>query len=301
MERETGLSKDLLRAWERRYGFPSPERDARGERIYPAEQIQKLRWIKRLLDAGHRPGQVVALPAPALQERLRRLDEVSAAPLRGATLAAAELLDEILQPLRSHDLPRLHEQLQAQLLKRGLGPYVIELLAPLIGRVGQLWSEQRLQIFEEHLFTEAVQQQLRRAMAMLPPPRADERPRVLLSTLPGEAHALGLLLVQALLALEGCQCISLGPQTPIGDLAEAARLQRIDIVCLSFSAFARTGLVEDGLATLLPLLPDTCELWAGGQATALRRLAGRWPRLRCVRQLQALSDEVSRWRGTTPR
>jgi DNA-binding transcriptional MerR regulator len=300
VERETGLSKDLLRVWERRYGFPQPERDAQGERLYPAEQVQRLRWIKRLLDAGHRPSHVVALPPAALQERLRRLAEAAPPVPRGGPLPPSqELLDDLLQPLLRHELLRLHEQLQAQLLKRGLGPYVIELLAPLIHRVGQLWAEQRLQVFEEHLFTEAVQQQLRRALAMLPLPEQHDRPRVLLSTLPGEEHGLGLLMVQSLLALDGCHCVSLGPQTPIGDLAEVVRLQRADVLCLSFSAYAGAALVEDGLSTLLPLLPEGVELWAGGSASALRRLAGngtRWPALRCVPDLTSLNDEVARWR-----
>ena len=48
VERETGLSKDLLRMWERRYGFPAPTRDANGDRIYPADQVDRLRRIKRL-------------------------------------------------------------------------------------------------------------------------------------------------------------------------------------------------------------------------------------------------------------
>ena len=60
VERETGLSKDLLRMWERRYGFPAPERDANGDRVYPAEQVERLRRIKRLIDRGHRPGKLIA-------------------------------------------------------------------------------------------------------------------------------------------------------------------------------------------------------------------------------------------------
>ena len=56
VERDTGLTKDTLRVWERRYGFPQPERDAHGERAYPLEQVEKLRIVKRLMDGGHRPG-----------------------------------------------------------------------------------------------------------------------------------------------------------------------------------------------------------------------------------------------------
>ena len=61
VERDTGLSKDTLRVWERRYGFPNPMRDAFGERIYPLEQVDRLRVIRRLMDAGHRPGKIIGL------------------------------------------------------------------------------------------------------------------------------------------------------------------------------------------------------------------------------------------------
>jgi hypothetical protein len=59
VERETSLSKDVLRAWERRYGFPTPQRDARGRRAYPREQVQRLLQIKRLVEHGFRPGKLI--------------------------------------------------------------------------------------------------------------------------------------------------------------------------------------------------------------------------------------------------
>ena len=66
VEHETGLSKDVLRKWEQRYGFPSPLRDGAGERLYPADQVARLRLIKRLMDSGMRPSRVVAQPLDAL-------------------------------------------------------------------------------------------------------------------------------------------------------------------------------------------------------------------------------------------
>ncbi|MCB1912570.1 MAG: MerR family transcriptional regulator, partial [Rhodocyclaceae bacterium] len=59
VERDTGLSKDTLRVWERRYGFPTPERDENGERLYPGDQLERLRLIKRLLDQGRRPAALM--------------------------------------------------------------------------------------------------------------------------------------------------------------------------------------------------------------------------------------------------
>ncbi|MGA0089539.1 MAG: MerR family transcriptional regulator, partial [Burkholderiaceae bacterium] len=67
VERDTGLSKDTLRVWERRYGFPNPERDHFGERIYSIDQVDRLRAIRRLMDAGYRPGKIIGLSLEDLQ------------------------------------------------------------------------------------------------------------------------------------------------------------------------------------------------------------------------------------------
>ncbi len=83
VERDTGLSKDTLRIWEKRYGFPTPERDVQGERCYPVEQVERLRIIKRLLDVGHRPGRVVSLPLEDLTVLANR--SADAQGLLGAT------------------------------------------------------------------------------------------------------------------------------------------------------------------------------------------------------------------------
>jgi MerR family transcriptional regulator, light-induced transcriptional regulator len=289
IERDTGLSKDLLRVWERRYGFPQPERDANGERLYPPEQLQRLRAIKRLLDAGLRPSQVVALEHPALEERLQQLQPAARSYDVGVDL------DALLLPLLAHDPSRLHAALQAELLRRGLGPYVIELLAPLIRRVGELWAEGRVQIHEEHLFTEVVQQQLRRAIAAL---SAEDtaRPRVVLSTLPGEEHGLGLLMVHALLALEGCACVSLGLQTPGAELVTACERQKADVLALSCSAYARNAGLQQDILRLRELLPSGTQLWLGGSAPALRRLPAAVG-LVVVTDLQGIAQTVGRWRA----
>ena len=95
VERDTGLSKDTLRVWERRYGFPNPQRDTLGERSYPFDQVERLRTIKRLLDAGHRPGRVVSMPLVDLD----RLTTTMGMPARATAPQAPVGLAPDLQPL----------------------------------------------------------------------------------------------------------------------------------------------------------------------------------------------------------
>jgi DNA-binding transcriptional MerR regulator/methylmalonyl-CoA mutase cobalamin-binding subunit len=296
VERDTGLSKDTLRVWERRYGFPAPDRDALGERLYPLDQVDKLRTLKRLLDLGHRPGRVVGLPI----EELQRLAQASA----GASLRSVQPvhtqddLDGLLRLLTAHHFDELRGQLSQLLLRKGLAPFIAEVVAPMNERVGEAWTRGALQIFEEHLYTEVVQGLLRNAIGSIQ--RSGKRPRVLLTTFPQEPHGLGLLMAEATFALEGCHCISLGVQTPVWDIALAAEAQQADIVALSFSSAVNANQVLDGLAELRSRLPASVEIWAGGGCPTLHRRAPRG--VLALRRLEEIAPALQRWRqaGATP-
>lgn len=269
VERDTGLSKDTLRVWERRYGFPSPGRDALGERAYSLADVEKLRIVKRLLDAGHRPGRVVMQSLEQLQAISEQTVEQ---PQRGSELAlGAPDLREHLDLIRSHDLPRLRAQLSLLLSRVGVARFVSEVVGPLNAAVGDAWLRGQLEVFEEHLYTETMQVVLRTAIAGLPEPAGDDAPRVLLTTFPGEPHGLGLLMAEAMLALEGCRCVSLGTQTPLWDIVRAAGALGSDIVALSFTGCMNPNQIVDGLAELRAKLPATARLWAGGGAPVLQR------------------------------
>lgn len=293
VERETGIHKETLRVWERRYGFPAPWRDAAGERLYAPEQVQKLRLIKRLMDAGHRPGRVVA----ASEEELAALVQPAAlaAPLAEAAGPEAPEIAVCAALLQQHDIDGLRRTLSQAVLRRGLSGAVTDVFAPLTARIGELWMSGELQVFQEHLFSESLQLVLRQAIQALPVPRPGTGPRVLLTTLPGESHVLGLLMAEALLSLEGAVCLSLGAQTPLAQLAAAAAAHSVDVVALSFSVQLTSRAVVDGLVALRGLLPPDVEIWAGGGSRALRQ-PGAIEGVRCLNGLTSIGPEVTRFR-----
>ncbi|MFT3953861.1 MAG: MerR family transcriptional regulator [Piscinibacter sp.] len=288
-ERHTGLSKDTLRVWERRYGFPTPARDPAGERLYPPEQIDRLRLLKRLVDAGERPGRLVMLSTAELQERLGGHASVAAE-------SPAEI-DDYIGVLKSHDVDALRRRLSHARERLGLARFVTDVVAPLNTRVGDAWMRGQLQVFEEHLYTEAMQVTLRDAIGRVPP--ATRRPRVLLTTFPHEPHGLGLLMAEAILALEGARCISLGVSTPLWDIVLASAAQRVDVVALSFSGCLNPNELVSALGELRAKLPAGVELWAGGAAPALHRrpVAG----VRAIASIARLHDELAAWRARHPK
>jgi methanogenic corrinoid protein MtbC1 len=268
-QRDTGLSKDTLRVWERRYGFPMPVRDGQGERAYTQADVDRLRLLKCLLDAGHRPGRVVPLPLAQLQGLAEQSFEQTS---RAAEVAlAGDDLHTHLELIRAHDAAGLRNEMTRQLSRLGVFRFVIEVVSPLNAAVGDAWVRGELAIFEEHLYTEAVQIVLRAAIASVPAPAATDSQRVLLSTLPGEPHGLGLLMAEAVLALEGCRCVSMGTQTPLSDIVLAAAALRSDIVALSFTGCMNANQVVASLTELRAKLPPQVAVWAGGSAPVLRR------------------------------
>lgn len=297
VERETGLGKDTLRVWERRYGFPTPTRDSSGDRLYSVAQVQQLKLISRLLDSGLRPGKVVGLdhadllalltqhaPSPSAYLSTTKIDSAGVDPVIG----------ELLHAIGAHDPRGLRYGLSHAQLRMGLAPFVTDLVAPLTTAVGDAWAQGRFEVFEEHLYTEVITSVLRQAIASLTPQPVPQGPKVLLTTMPQEQHSLGLLMVEALLALEGCTCVSLGTQTPLTDIAHAAVAHRADVVALSFSNVHKAAVVQACLRELRAQLPEDTALWVGGACATLYQ----WPLAgaSAVQHLSGLQPLVAQWR-----
>jgi methylmalonyl-CoA mutase cobalamin-binding subunit len=287
VERDTRLSKDVLRAWEKRYGFPSPGRDANGERCYPADQVERLRLISRLIDQGYRPGTLV---------RMQVAELAALPPRQGLRLAhdatqGGVAIDDLLDAVRQAP-DRFGHAMRHELARQGLERFVRHVAAPLTSAVGRRWAEGKFAVFDEHLFTEETTRILRQAIAALP--RTGQAPRILMTTLPGETHGLGLMMAEALLALDGASCISLGTETPLDDVVRAARTHACDIVALSFSSAYPARQAGTSLRQLRLALPGSTAIWAGGAG-----VAGHAP-IQNVRFLKSLDEgrhALAAWRA----
>jgi MerR family transcriptional regulator, light-induced transcriptional regulator len=261
-----------------------PLRDSNGERAYPTDQVEKLRIIKRLLDRGHRPGKVIERP----------LDELLALGAQPSVNdAPRQDIEVFLRLIKSHQLPELRRQLSQALARQGLQGFVMDTVAPLNVAVGDAWMRGFLAVFEEHIYTELMQSILRNAVGALQ--GQDRTPRVLLTSLPNELHNLGLLMVEAILSVEGATCIPLGTETPLAEIVGAAQAQRADIVALSFSAAYSETKAAEGLKELRALLPGPMLLCAGG--SAVQRIRKPIEGVRLVTTLDEMVQLIKDWRA----
>lgn len=292
VERDTGVPKETLRVWERRYGFPQPLRDSNGERLYPADQVHRLRLVKRLLDLGYRPGKIMHHTTGELAE-LASKASIDIPASSGDDPELRLCLDLI----KAHKSAALRQRLSQSLLQLGLDHFVTGLAAPLTTLVGDEWSAGNLAVFEEHLFAEMLQGVMRNAISAANhlTGRPDATPRILLTTVPQERHGLGLLMAEAMFVLEGAHCVSLGTQTPLADIVEAARSERADIVALSFSSVMSPRAAVDNVTELQNRLADIATVWVGGSCA---RLARRQLGPQCVLDLHDIRAAVARWRSS---
>jgi len=281
VERETGISKDTLRVWEKRYGFPLPSRDERDGRFYPTEQVKQLNLIKRLMDSGMRPSKVIGLSISELKDLLEQLPQNQAEH-------STELL-ALFELIKANQAHELRIALSRSLMRQGLADFLSKTLAALNHLVGDAWMRGEIRIFEEHLYSEQVTTVLRSAIATIRD--SNGCPRVVLTTLPGEEHSLGLLMVEATMSLSGAHCIMLGVQTPISEIVLAAKTHQVEVVVLSFSAAMTPAQIKIGLIQMRNALPQEVAIWAGGSGVSRHVVEGVWS----VKSLAELTEAVEAW------
>lgn len=261
----TGLSPDLIRAWERRYGAIAPDRAARNQRLYSDRDVARLALLKQATAAGHAIGRIAALPDEALASLVAAAPvapEPDHGPLAERIAAAIERLDYMAA---DEALGQAAAMLPPEQL-------IDQVVLPVLDRLGHRW-QQPLGIAAEHLATSL----LRSLLGTLLRTRtlARHRAPVLLSTLPGELHEMGLLVAALSVASHGVPVCYLGPNLPADELIGAA--ERIGAFAVGLSLVLPPSEERLGdLARIATSLGPGTRLWLGGSG-ALATQRGALP------------------------
>src|SRR5262249_43581772 len=178
--RATGIAVETLRTWERRYGYPLPERKPSGHRLYPVGSVPRLRQMAQALAHGHRASQVVGASSADLRALLE------AAPARTVRIRPHRAGDsfeaELLRAVREFDAEHLTRRLLAEWARLGPLDFLNACVAPLVRAVGDAWAHGRLEVRHEHFLSERVSDLLR--ALRLPHEERGAGPLVILTSLP---------------------------------------------------------------------------------------------------------------------
>lgn len=262
--KRTGLTADLLRAWERRYGAVKPQRSAGGQRLYSDDDIDRLGLLRRATAAGHSIGEVARLDAAALEALLEspsrpegRAPDDAVEAIVASALAAAERLDAA----------GVEAALKRGLLAFGGTTLIDRVVSQFLTSVGDRWHAGTLSPAHEHLASTAVRRVIGWiADAYSVSPRA---PKLLVATPAGEQHEFGAMLVAAAAIEEGWRVVYLGVDLPAGDIADAARQSGARAVALSV-VYATDPSGLDGVWETARALPSGVPLLVGGAAAVAR-------------------------------
>lgn len=221
--RRTGLSTDLIRVWEKRYGAVDPVRTSTGRRLYSDEELERLDLLHRATSSGRRIGDVAHLATESLRglvaEDLRSMPPVR--PAGDPDASPREILESCLEAVRSLDTGRLDGMLHRALASLGVRSLIGEVLEPLVRRIGDSWQEGSLDPFHEHFTTISVRRLLSGIITSAA--SAAPAPGLVVATPPRQHHELGAMMVGAEATVLGWRVVYLGPNLPVDDIAKAAR------------------------------------------------------------------------------
>jgi MerR family transcriptional regulator, light-induced transcriptional regulator len=268
----TGIPVETIRTWERRYGFPRPERKPSGHRVYPVAAVPRLRRVAQAIARGHRAAEVLRASEAALEQLL-------SVPMPEA---APPPLDPPRTPIEPGDLLGAVTAFDAEHLKRAfhddwarLGPlrFLEERAAPFLASLGAAWAEGRLDVRHEHFGSASLGDFLR--VVRLPLDERATGPLVALATLPGEAHTLGLQMAAVVLALAGWRVLMLGAETPPEQIVALVREAPLAAVALSLVKTDGQA-VARAIAALRRRLPQPVALLLGGAGVEAQSMPGTW-------------------------
>lgn len=221
-----GLSKDVIRVWERRYGLVKPSRSNNRYREYTDEDIALLRFLKEEVARGQTIGGLAVEGRDAVLQRMR----TTSAPTPQELEPHEHLLDELASLLEPLEKTRFEQKLNGAVAVIPFEEAVQRILLPLQRRVGDLWHEGKLNVAVEHYVTKLIQQKLFSVMNQLS--INESGPRIVVACPEGESHELGAQAVAYLAAVRGCHVYYLGPNLPAVELAAFCERVRPDLVLL---------------------------------------------------------------------
>ena len=232
--RETGIFADTIRAWERRFGIPSPERTEGGHRRYSQRDIDTIHWLKAQMQRG--------LSISAAITRLQALQAEGTDPLSRDTAFTPPLgpiSTSILEDLRmqwveaclTFSEERADDIISGAFARFPAKEVALGLLLAGLADVGSDWKESRATVQQEHFASQLVSRRLETLIAMSP--RPTRRKRIVVALPPGESHAIPSLAIAFLLRMRGFPVIDLGANVPVDRIQETLAQIQPALVILS--------------------------------------------------------------------
>jgi MerR family transcriptional regulator, light-induced transcriptional regulator len=261
--RLVGVSPDLLRVWERRYGVPRPARTAKGMRLYSPADAELVRTMQRALARG----------LPAAEAARLAADAASATPTAdrdesGQLAALRDNLDDALMHFREADA---QDRLDRLFGSYSVDAALAEVILPYLRRLGERWARGEVDVGQEHFAANVIHGRL---LSLTRKWDQGNGHRALLACPSGELHTIGLLCFGLALRTHGWRITYLGADTPLHVVDGVADRVDADLIVLST---VRSDIYADARAALGPLAAKRpVALGGDGAQPELAEQFGAW-------------------------
>ncbi len=250
--RMTGLSAERLRAWELRYGAVLPQRTPGGSRRYRESDLDRLRLLRAIVDAGRRIGDVADLDETGLRACLAETEGSPDPDDAGAGL---------WWDLACLDAERVRRALEAKQAELGALAFAQSFAMPFLCEVGRRWEAGRLSIAAEHLASSLLMSMVGESLRSLP--STDSAIPIVFATPAGERHEIGLFIAALTAAHAGADPIYLGADIPEADLVASLQRSRASVLTLGIVSLPSSE-AEAAVRRLRQQIPARVEIWMGG-------------------------------------
>ncbi len=287
--RLTGLSKHVIRSWERRFDLLKPIRGDNRYRMYSREDVELLIYLKGQLEEGFAIGELASLGREGLfaqmQNNKDKVDDSAENPFK-------HILDALLSAISPLNRTRFIRLLNESSAIFPFDEVFYKIFIPLQRKIGDLWHEGKIGVGEEHFVTNHIRQKFLSVLNQIP--ISSQGPKVVIACLPNDYHELAAWVGAYQSAMSGCQVFYLGANMPVKELGAFCTLTRPNLVLLSCTATLSEpearSLVDDYAQMVLPI----CPIWAGGSAMVSMREHFNEKGIEVLDSLHVLEDRLKR-------
>ena len=255
----TGVSIETLRAWERRYRVVEPHRDPNGRRSYQPEDVIRLRKLREATERGHTISKLARVSDAELAEL-----SADTRPQLSPAMAAAGFVTQMLHAGEHYQPEACDQALSMALALLPLSAVINDVLSPVLLAVGERWHAGTFNVAQERLVSSSVHKQVSSVIETYN--RISSGPPLVLATVSGERHDLGILMCALLAAARGVRCLYLGADVPAADIATFCERVGAAAAVLSFVLVDNADAAGAQLVELAGKMPASIEVWVGGLA-----------------------------------
>lgn len=254
--KETGLAADTLRAWERRYGLPTPQRTSGGHRVYSQRDIETIKWLMARQAEGLSISRAVDLWNEQTASGSDPLADAASRAVTSLAVTPAFPADTSIDALRAEWVAaclKFNETAAEQALNQAFSMFPVEavctnILQRGLSEIGELWYENRASVQQEHFASALAMRRLDALLAASPVP--SRKQTVIVGCPADEWHAFTPLLLALLLRRRGLNVIYLGANVPNVQFAETATAVRADLVILVAQTLVTAASLQQVAQTL---------------------------------------------------